>query len=334
MIGFSAEPPVRPAADDQAAPAPGDGADVLVHQALVYRTRRELELTAVPYLRAGCRGGDAVVVVAEPEVTAFLDGRLGAETAARVEFVEAAGWFQGPMHALATCYDRTRADWWPRGRARLLVEPVWAGRTPLEVREWKRHESVLNVAFAGTPTSIMCLYDASVLPAHVVDDATRTHPELAGPDGGVRSERFVDPAEFYAACNAVPLSPPPTAAVRKAFSTGELPGLRDFLAAEADRLGLPGDRSLPFVLAVNEVATNIIREGGGRGALWVWAEGGELLCDVSDPGRVLTDRFLGYAPPHGRRRHEAAMWAVRRLCHIVEIRTGVDGTRVRMHVKL
>ncbi|MBT2209184.1 MULTISPECIES: sensor histidine kinase [Actinomadura] len=334
MIGFSAEPPARPVADHTAAPAPGEGADVLVHQALVYRTRRELELTAVPYLRAGCRGGEAVVVVAAPEVTAFLGGRLGAETASHVEFLDAGGWFGGPMHALATCFDRTRADWWPRGRVRLLTEPVWTGRTALEVREWKRHEAILNVAFAGTPTAIMCLYDASALPGHVVADASRTHPELAGPDGSVPSAHFTDPADFYDECNTVPLSQPPAAAACKAFSTGELPALRDFLAAEAGRLGLPGDRSLPFVLAVNEVATNIIREGGGRGALWVWAEDGELLCDVSDPGRVLTDRFLGYAPPHGRRRHEAAMWAVRRLCHIVEIRTGVDGTRLRMHVKL
>ncbi|TDD65244.1 sensor histidine kinase [Actinomadura rubrisoli] len=315
--------------------APGrDGRDVLVHRALVYGTLREFALAAVPYLRAGRREGDTLVVIAAPPVWALLREQFGAGTGARIEFIDAADWFRGPMQALASYYDRMRADWWPRGRLRLLAEPVWAGRTPLEVREWKRHESILNVAFAGTPTSIMCAYDASALPAHVVDDAARTHPELAGPEGTRPSGRYTDPAAFYAECNAAPLSPPPATAARRAFASGELPGLRAFLGAEAVRLGLPKDRSLPFVLAVNEVATNIIREGGGHGSLWVWAEADELVCDVTDPRSALNDRFLGYAPPRGRHRGEAAMWAVRRLCHIVEIRSGDGGTRIRMHVRL
>ncbi|WP_084264707.1 sensor histidine kinase [Actinomadura macra] len=332
-FSFSAEPPARQAADP--GPALGEqGRDVLVHRALPYPTRGEFALTAVPFLRAGCRAGDAVVVIAAPDTAALLRERLGTGTAAPVEFIDSADWFQGPMHALASYYDRTRADWWPRGRLRLLTEPVWDGLTPLETREWKRHEAILNVAFAGTPTSIMCAYDASALPGHVLADAARTHPEIAGPDGERPSEGFTDPAAFYAECNAVPLPPPPSIAARRPFAAGELPGVRDFLGAEARRLGLPKERSLPFVLAVNEVATNIIREGGGRGALWLWAEEGALVCDVSDPGRALTDRFLGYAPPRGQRGGEAAMWAVRRLCHIVEIRSGMDGTRIRMHVKL
>ncbi|MFD0688378.1 sensor histidine kinase [Actinomadura fibrosa] len=323
-----------PAAQGPADTAPGRDRDVLVHQALVYRSRHEFALAAVPYLRAGRRAGDAVVVIAAPAVADGLREQLGAETAAAIEFIDAAGWFQGPMQTLAAYYDRM-PEWWRHGRLRLLAEPVWDGRTPLEVCEWKRHESILNVAFAATPTSIVCAYDASALPGHVVDDASRTHPEVLGPEGIARpSGHYTAPADFYAECNAAPLPPPPSGAVRRAFASGELPGLRAFLTAEAGRLGLPREASLPFVLAVNEVATSIIREGGGRGSLWVWAADGELICDVHDPGRALDDHFLGYAPPRGVRRGEAAMWAVRRLCHIVEIRTGADGTRVRMRLKL
>ncbi|WP_131740301.1 sensor histidine kinase [Actinomadura roseirufa] len=338
MIAYSAEPPAAPACGSPGppGPAPGpDGRDVLVHRAVVYQSRHELALTAVPYLREGGRAGDPLVVIASPPVAGLVREQLGPATAAPVEFIDAADWFGGPMQALASYHDRMRADWWPRGRVRLLAEPGWAGRTPLETREWKRHEAILNVVFAGTPTSIMCAYDASALPGHVLGDAARTHPELAGPDGPRPSPRFTDPADFYAECNAGPLSPPPATASRRAFAAGELPGLRAFLEAEAGRLGLPADRTLPFVLAANEVATDVIREGGGRGVLWVWAEAGTLLCDVGDPGRALADRFLGYTPPRGRgRRSETAMWAVRRLCHIVEIRSGVSGTRVRLHVRL
>lgn len=313
--------------------APG-GQDVLVHRALPYRSRRELLLTAVPYLRAGRRAGDAVVAITAPPVAGALRERLGPETASKVEFIDAAGWFRAPMHALAGYHDRARADWWPRGRLRVLAEPVWAGLTPLETLEWKRHECLLNVVFAATPTVLLCAYDAAALPRHVLDDAERTHPELTGPDGTTPSERFTDPAEFYAECNARPLPPPPAAAVRTTFATGGLPALRSFLTAEAARLGLPDDRTLPFVLAVNEVVTGVVRDGGGRGSLCVWAEDGELICDVAAPGRVLADRFLGYRPPGGPGRGDAAMWAVRRLCHLVEIRPGAHGTQIRLRVKL
>ncbi|WP_021598949.1 sensor histidine kinase [Actinomadura welshii] len=313
---------------------PEAGRDLFAHRALLYGSRQDFLLSAVPFLRDGRRADDAVVAVVAPPVSAELRERLGPRTVAGIEFIDAAEWFgDGPVQALASCHDRARADWWPRGRLRLLAEPVWDGLTPLETREWKRHECLLNVVFAGTPSTIVCAYDAVGLPGHVLEGAARTHPELTGPDGTAVSERFTDPAEYYAECNAGPLPPPPTAAVRRTFAAGALPALRDFLTAEAARHGLPGDRTLPFVLAVNEVTTGIVRDGGGHGALLVWAEDGELVCDVDDPGRMLADRFLGHVPPdaHGG---DAAMWAVRRLCHIVEIRSGARGTRIRLRVRL
>ncbi|MFB4297257.1 anti-sigma factor RsbA family regulatory protein [Actinomadura sp. NTSP31] len=325
----------------QDAPAQAADGGVLVHRAVPYGWPRELALTAVPYLRAGRRAGDAVVVIASDPVRVTLREQLGVETCTGIEFIDSADWFRGPMRALAGYHDRMRADWWPRGRLRLLAEPVWDGLTPLETREWQRHESLLNVVFAGTPTMIMCAYDTASLPRPVLDGMARTHPELAGPDGARPSPGFTDPAEYYAECNAGALPPPPAAAAHRPFGPGGLPSLRAFLTAEAVRLGLPESRTLPLVLAVNEVATMIVREGGGHGAARLWAEAGELVCDVADPGRALTDRFLGYTPPRaahsgepGGRDAGGAMWAVRRLCHIVQIRSGAGGTRFRLHVRL
>ncbi|TDC94316.1 sensor histidine kinase [Actinomadura sp. 7K507] len=310
-----------------------DRRDALVHRALLYGSRDEFLRTAVPFLRAGRQAGDAVVAVVAPPVAGALRERLDAETTEAVEFIDPAEWFAGPMHALAYFHDRARGDWWPRGRLRLLAEPVWDGRRPLETREWKRYDALLNVVFAATPTLIVCAYDTAALPGHVLDDAARTHPELTGPDGTAAAARFTDPAGFCAECDAGPLPPPPAAAARRPFASGGLPGLRSFLSAEAARLGLPRERTLPFVLAANEVATGIVRDAGGRGAVWVWAEGGELICDVADPVGVPTDRFLGYVPP-GARGHDPAMWAVRRLCHIVEVRSDGQGLQIRLRVKL
>ncbi|WP_051712498.1 sensor histidine kinase [Spirillospora albida] len=305
----------------------------LIHRALVYGSERDFAETVVPCLREGRRAGDALVAIVAPERADLLRAELDPGTARAIEFIDAAEWFTGPMATLAAYYDRTREQWWPRGRLLLLAEPPWAGRSPLEIREWHRHESLLNAAFAGSPSTFLCAYDAR-LPGAVLDEVPRTHPELSGPRGSTPSGRFTDPAGYYAECNAEPLAPPPAHAAERGFTSGGLPGLRAFLQAEAVRLGLPEQRSLSFVLAVNEVATNIIREGGGQGRLWVWAAGGELVCDVVDPLSALSDRFLGYAPPTGPRRGEAAMWAVRRLCHIVEIRSGASGTVIRMHVPL
>ncbi|MDL4821869.1 sensor histidine kinase [Actinomadura opuntiae] len=341
MSAHRAGPPQARDVLPEAPPQTG-GRDALVHRAVPYGWPRELALTAVPYLRAGRRAGEAVVVIASEPVRVTLREQLGAETCTGIEFIDSGDWFGGPMRALAGYHDRMRADWWPRGRLRLLAEPVWDGLTPLETREWQRHESLLNVVFAGTPTMMMCAYDTASLPRNVLDGMARTHPELTGPDGPRPSPAYTDPAEYYAECNAGALPPPPTAAAHRAFGAGGLPSLRGFLAAGAARLGLPEGRTLPLVLAVNEVATMIVRDGGGHGSVRLWAEAGELVCDVAGPGRALTDRFLGYTPPRlppagdgpGGRDAEGAMWAVRRLCHIVQIRSGAGGTQIRLHVRL
>ncbi|REE98637.1 sensor histidine kinase [Thermomonospora umbrina] len=310
------------------------GRDVLVHRALAYGSVDELAGSAVPFLDEGVRLGDAVVVIAGARACDLLRERLGARAAAPIAFIDAEAWFQAPVQTLAAYHEHARRDWWPRGRLRLLAEPVWTGRSPLEIREWKRHEALLNVAFAGTPSVLCCAYDTRRLPPDVVADAFRTHPERI--TGGVveASPLYTDPADFYAECNTVPLAPAPeTGVAEHAFAGGGLPALRDRVAVEAARRGLPRDRILPLVTAVNEVATNIIRHGAGRGRLRLWADADEVVCDLIDPERALVDHFIGYRPPLPLQ-PGAGMWAVRRLCHIVEIRSGSAGTIVRLHTRL
>ncbi|WP_245679427.1 MEDS domain-containing protein [Actinomadura hibisca] len=344
----------RPLGGASADPSPGMMAapvhtahegGTLVHRALLYRSPEQFTTVAGRFLQDGVTSGDATVAIVSPAVAEMLRERLG-DGAGPVEFVDAGSWYTAPVQAMAKYYERTARDWWPQGRLRVLTEPVWDGRSELEVREWLRHEAVVSRALAATPTTMMCAYDAVRLPSGIVAAAARAHPELADADTVRPSPRHADPALFYAECNAHPLDPPPLSAARRAFAAGELPMLRTFLNAEAARLDLPEEQMLPFVLAVNEVATVIIREGGGYGAVWVWSHDGELVCDITDPGGRLPDHFLGHLPPAPHQTAEATFWAVRRLCHIVEIRSGegpdggvgfrgVDaGTRVRVHMLL
>ena len=119
---------------------------------------------------------------------------------------------------------------------------------------------------------LLCPYDVDALdarrhrrrphhshPAVVADGAPARERHLRGP-------RARSPAPF-----AEPLPEPPADADELAFAAGTLaaraPARR---AARASDAGLPGSATGDLVLAVNEVATNSIRHGGGGGVLRVW----------------------------------------------------------------
>ena len=70
-------------------------------------------------------------------------------------------------------------------------EPIWAARTSDELVECERHEALLNLAFAATPTALhlMCPYDVGSLPGSVIEGARRNHP--------VVTEEGVSTAEQY-----------------------------------------------------------------------------------------------------------------------------------------
>jgi hypothetical protein len=79
---------------------------------------------------------------------------------------------------------------------RIIGEPVWPGTSALAVAEWKRYESVLNIAWAATPTWVICPYDANELPEEIISDAMRTHPALRTGRRTRPSPRYTDPEVF------------------------------------------------------------------------------------------------------------------------------------------
>ena len=97
------------------------------------------------------------------------------------------------------------------------------------------------------------------------------------------------------------------------------------------RAGLPGERMDALVLAVNEIATNSIRHGGGTGVIRSWDEGSFLLFQVEDSGRI-------DAPLAGRRQPVLdqpggrGLWLANQLCDLVQVRTFELGNVVRIHM--
>lgn len=81
-------------------------------------------------------------------------------------------------------------------------------------------------------------------------------------------------------------------------------------------------------MVASEVAANTLRHTTGGGTLWVWSIPGEIVCQVRDSGNV-TDRWRPADRPSGH-----GLWVVNQLCDLVALRTGPDGTVVRMHMCL
>jgi hypothetical protein len=73
---------------------------------------------------------------------------------------------------------------------------VWCGRSDADVGYWTRYEALLNLAFARTPLTLVCPYDAASLDPAIVDHARATHAETLGPSGIEANAEYLDPGEF------------------------------------------------------------------------------------------------------------------------------------------
>jgi anti-sigma regulatory factor (Ser/Thr protein kinase) len=296
-----------------------------VHQGLVYGGDEQFLAAVVPFCRDGLERDDAVLAVTTTTNAGLLRDALGAD-AEHVQFVDAAVWYDAPGRTLAAYhrYVDERAD--RDGRVRVIGEPVWHGRDDLAVAEWTRYESVINLAFADSPAWIVCPYDTRVVPERIVADARRTHPDLVTGPLAEPSPEYLAPARFSAAGPAV------VGGGAVLHFEADLAAVRRFVADTAAALGLSPTRTEQAVVAVNELATNVVEHGGGGGRVALRRTGGRIVADVADDGpNPLTDWFAGYLPPSPGQRRGAGLWIVRQLCDLVEIRSGGTGTTISLH---
>ena len=189
----------------------------------------------------------------------------------------------------------------------------------------------MNVALADSRAWVVCGYDSRSLASAIVDDARRTHPRLAVGTASEISADFTEPASYYASRDT-PLTPYPTAGVEWIPIHPDLAPIRQFVADHAPRFGVAADRIDDYILAVNEIATNVLRHGGGKGEARMWATDRRVVCEIIDTGTA-TGNFLGFlrADPHSERGH--GLWIARQICDLLEMRTGSAGTTVRLHMR-
>jgi anti-sigma regulatory factor (Ser/Thr protein kinase) len=116
------------------------------------------------------------------------------------------------------------------------------------------------------------------------------------------------------------------------FGVEDLFSARALVAEQATAAGLSKDRVADLMLAVNELAINAITHGHG-GTLRVWARPRAVVCQVEDRGHI-TDPLAGRRVPTPDVAGGVGLWTVNELCELVEVRTGRDGTTVRVHSAL
>jgi anti-sigma regulatory factor (Ser/Thr protein kinase) len=223
---------------------------------------------------------------------------------------------------------RAFADAHRQGRVRIIGEPIWAGRSALEYPACAQHEALINAAFEGRPVTILCPYDAARLDAEVLADARITHPTIVARGTEQVSDAY-DWRSVVARYNEA-LVPAPDAAVYS-FGSDDLSAARAFAVGRAERLGLAGQRLADVELAVAELTTNSVVHGGGRGTLAVWAEAGQIVCEVRDAGR-LADPLAGRRPPERGQIGGRGLMLVHYVSDLVRLHTADDGTTVRFYV--
>ncbi|HEX2312948.1 MAG TPA: sensor histidine kinase [Thermomonospora sp.] len=300
------------------------------HHTCVYGSDAEFLAMAVPFVEDALDRSEPVLVTTTSHNLDLLDAALG-PAAGRVDRAESAYFGRRPPQRVAAFH-----RWWRRragdtGRARILAEPVWSGRSERERLAWRRMESGLNAVLHGTGIWMICPYDTRATPPDIVAESLCTHPARIDGTEVAASDVYVDPGEFARRCDAVPLDPPPEGAAVFAFDGGLRP-LRRFAAARAEEHGLEGEPAWLFVLAVSEVAAHVRNEGAGRATVRVWDRGGSLVCDVHEPGGRPGDPFLGFHPPGLEARAGDGLWLTRQVCEFVDIRPAGAGCSYRLQM--
>jgi anti-sigma regulatory factor (Ser/Thr protein kinase) len=300
------------------------------HEAFLYAGQSDFVAGAARFLREGLAADEAMLVVEPRDRIAMLRDELG-EDAGRVMFSDMSDVGANPARIIPAWREFVDVHGAGGKGLRGIGEPIWKERSEDELVECQRHESLLNVAFAGgRPWQLMCPYDTSRLDTAVIDEARRSHEFVSESGDRTVSAEFRG-VEASAAPMDSALSEPRRAG--RTFEGDDLLEMRRQVASFATSEGLSAARATELVTAVNEVATNSIAYGGGEGTLRMWRTADAVVCEIRDGGdyrQPLADRVR----PGERLDDRRGLWLANQLCDLVQIRTLPEGTVVRVHVKL
>jgi anti-sigma regulatory factor (Ser/Thr protein kinase) len=302
------------------------------HEALFYAGEVDFVERTSEFIRDAVGAGEPVLVVVSTRKIELLRAELVADVD-KVWFTDMAEVGENPARIIPVWrefVDEHAAGGRPfRG----VGEPIWATRTPEELAECERHESLLNLAFASSPSWwLVCPYDTDSLDRAVLEESLRNHPAVL--ERGIRRPSAIyRDLEQVSKPFAYPLPEAPAVVERFVFGPDDLGRVRSFVLKHASSYGLSTSRLDDLVLAVNEVTTNSVRHAGGGGVLSLWEARGDLVCEVRDDG-LIDLPLAGRERPSTDATGGYGLWIANQLCELVQVRSNGSGSVVRLHMRL
>ena len=296
------------------------------HLAFFYRDERAYLSQLVGFVNAGLASGEPVFIAVPGRKGGLL--REHVAKPGNLRFADMGKLGRNPARIMPEVQDFIECH--PQQRVRYIGEPIWPGRSAAEICEATRHEALINLAFSDASATIVCPYDVAGLAPSVIEEAWCTHPGILANGRVTAATRYAGPGNFPPDCDR-PLPTPPVNAETLDYQT-DLRQLRSFVADHAYRAGLRDERASDLVLAASEIAANTLRHTGGAGTLDIWHTDAEVLCQIHDQGRISD-------PLAGRTRHAPderghGLRVVNQVCDLAELRTGRNGTTIRLHMRI
>ena len=300
------------------------------HEAVAYSSSADLAARLAPRVNAALQVGQQVTTVLAAGVTDGLRASLGS-AADQVAFLEPGRVHTVPGFTTAVRWARRAAHADEPGFGKLIIGQQLLDLPGCGPGYWTRLCLGLEVATAGLALTVLCPFAANdagwarIRPTH---RALSDLDSSTGRPGSAPNPTFRPPGELI---REHPLPPPPDPGppeAELAFRAPQLAAVRQLIGEVAVHAGLAPDRATDAVLAVNEVASNSIEHGPGSGRLRLWTDGGQLLAEITDDGR-LADPFPGLVRPPVSNSRGRGLWMASELCDVMEVWTE-RGTTVRL----
>ena len=166
------------------------------HRLLIYGSDEDFLAAAIPFFAEGIEQPSQCLLAVTTEAKSGLLRDTLDDRSEHVEFADWADWYRSPdaaLHGYRTFVKEkfeTGAAW-----VRIVAEAAWSGDAD-EIAAWIRYESLVNLAFASSPATIICTYDEESLPEGVIADALLTHPEFAHGSNATGNHSYREPEQF------------------------------------------------------------------------------------------------------------------------------------------
>lgn len=299
------------------------------HSTLFYDGPRQYADEVGGVLREALEQGHRGLVMAPARRVDELRSTLGRD-ADEVTFVDEGVAYAPQWNAYRVLLDFAAQS--PGTRTCAIAEQTLSARTPAELLDYHRLEAAINLVFAEHDVDLLCPYDTSTLPAHLLDIGRHTHGAVRANGGSSPNIGFGDPLEMLAALSTV-VPPPIDAITVDCGSPADVAHARHLVRLLGADLRLDRDTIDDVALAVTEVLTNALLHGRPPAMLHVYEAGPTWVCHVQDGGPDELDPLIGLLPPGLPSDHGYGLWLARQLCTAVDVGSDETGTHVRLHVR-